>query len=218
MPDKTGISKRVIERLSEYRSTLDEFDINQTRSEPRSIYSHELAKMCGVTAAQVRRDLMTIGFSGSSSKGYDVSELQQTVGDFLGFNEERRMVLVGIGHLGRALLDFFANRNPKLILCAAFDVNEMRINRVIHGVRCYSVSELTKVVMDERASMGIITVPDTEAQKVASALVDGGVSGLLNFAPVQLRVPNHVFVENLNISTILEKVAYFAGQSAEKER
>ena len=214
MPDKTGISKRVIERLSEYRSTLEEFDVTETRS----IYSHELAKMCGVTAAQVRRDLMTIGFSGSSSKGYDVLELQQTVGDFLGFNEERRMVLVGIGHLGRALLDFFANRNPKLVLCAAFDVNEMRINRVIHGVRCYSITEMTRVVRDEGASMGIITVPDTEAQKVATALVDGGVSGLLNFAPVQLRVPKHVFVENLNISTVLEKVAYFAGQSSEKER
>ena len=128
------------------------------------------------------------------------------------------MVLVGIGHLGRALLDFFANRNPKLILCAAFDVNEMRVNRVIHGVRCYAVSKLTEVVKETRAQMGIITVPDSAAQEVASALVEGGVTGLLNFAPVQLRVPNNVFVENLNISTVLEKVAYFAGQIVEKER
>ncbi|MBN2716433.1 MAG: redox-sensing transcriptional repressor Rex [Deltaproteobacteria bacterium] len=214
MPERTSISKRVIERLSEYRSTLDEFDTTETRS----IYSHDLAKLCGVTAAQVRRDLMTIGFSGSSAKGYDVSELQQTVGDFLGFGEERRMALVGIGHLGRALLDFFADRNPKLILCAAFDINEMRINRVIHGVRCYAVSQLTEVAKEKRANMGIITVPDAAAQDVATALVEGGVSGLLNFAPVQLRVPNHVFVENLNISTVLEKVAYFAGQSGDKER
>lgn len=214
MPDKTKISKRVVERLSEYRSSLEEYDIN----DGRSIYSHELAKMCGVTAAQVRRDLMIIGFSGSSSRGYDVSELQRTVTQFLGFGEERRMVLVGIGHLGRALLDFFADRNPRLVLCAAFDVNEMRVNRVIHGVRCYPISALAEVVKDNRVQMGIITVPESAAQEVASELVDGGVTGLLNFAPVLLRVPSHVFVENLNISTVLEKVAYFAGQSTDKER
>ncbi|MBN2526653.1 MAG: redox-sensing transcriptional repressor Rex [Deltaproteobacteria bacterium] len=214
MPDKTKISKRIIERLSEYRTTLEEIDIHGNRN----IYSHDLAKLCGVTAAQVRRDLMNIGFSGSSARGYDVPELLQNVTNFLGFGEERRMVLVGIGHLGRALLDFFVDRNPKLVLCAAFDVNEMRVNRVIHGVRCYPVSVMGEVVAEMQAQMGIITVPESAAQDVASTLVESGVTGLLNFAPVQLRVPSHVFVENLNISTVLEKVAYFAGQSAEKER
>lgn len=214
MPDVTKISKRVIERLSEYRNVLDENLI----LENKNIYSHQLAKLCGVTAAQVRRDLMSVGFSGSSAKGYDVAELKSTVADFLGFNEERRMVLVGIGHLGRALLDFFVNRNPKLILCAAFDVDEARINRVIHGVRCYSVNELVDIVAQHRAQIGIITVPEAAAQDVAWQLVEGGVSGLLNFAPVQLRVPSPVFVENLNLSTVLDKVAYFAAQRAEKER
>lgn len=214
MPDSTKVSKKVIERLSEYRTTLDEL----SAGESKNIYSHELAKRCGVTAAQVRRDVMSVGFSGSSSKGYDVAELKDTVADFLGFSEERRLVLVGIGHLGRALLDFFADRNPKLVLCAAFDVKESRTNRVIHGVRCYPVSELVNVVAQNRAQIGIITVPEHAAQDVAWQLVDSGVTGLLNFAPAQLRVPSHIFVENLNISTVLEKVAYFAGQKAEKER
>ncbi|MBN2342898.1 MAG: redox-sensing transcriptional repressor Rex [Deltaproteobacteria bacterium] len=214
MTESTKISKKVIERLSEYRTALDE----QSAGEQRNIFSHELARLCGVTAAQVRRDLMSIGFSGSSAKGYDINELKQTVSDFLGFGEERRVVLVGIGHLGRALLDFFVNRHPKLVVCAGFDVNEMRINRVIHGVRCYAVSEMERVVAENRAQVGIITVPESAAQETAERLVEAGVTGVLNFAPVQLRVPGHVFVENLNISTVLEKVAYFAGLNADRER
>jgi redox-sensing transcriptional repressor len=200
------ISERTIERMSQYRKILDRF----TTDNVQYIYSHELAKLCGHTAAQVRRDLMTIGFSGGSSKGYDVVLLNRSIDEFMGFSVEKKIVLVGIGHLGRALLNFFSKRNPMLNLVAAFDINPDKSGRVIHDVQCYSIDEMESIIRDQQVEMAIITVPADAAQESSDRLVACGIKGLLNFAPVQLKVPLSVYVENLDLTSVLEKVAYFA--------
>jgi len=101
---------------------------------------------------------------------------------------------------------------------AAFDRDPARVNRVIHGCRCYPMEQLTEVTREQGAQVGIIAVPGDGAQQVAGQLVRSGIRGLLNLAPVRLQVPEYVYVEDLDIAVSLEKIAFFSRQhSSEKE-
>lgn len=199
---------KTVGRLSLYRRLLGGLMANGVRN----VYSHELAKMAGVTAAQVRRDMMAVGYSGSPTRGYDVRALADSIGDFLDAPEGQGVALVGIGNLGRAIMAYFTGRRPRLSIIAAFDNDPAKINRVIHGCRCYSLGELAEVIRANKISLAIVTVPSGEAQGVADALVRAGVTGILNFAPVPIRVPPGVYVEDIDMTMTLEKVAYFARQ------
>lgn len=200
IPDKT------IGRLSLYRRLLNRLlDENV-----RNIYSHQLAAMAGVTAAQVRRDIMSIGYSGNPNRGYDLVEFIGSIGKSLDDPEGQRVALVGVGNLGRAILTYFTGRRPKLTIVAAFDNDPRKYNRVIQGCRCYSIEQLPEIVEALDITIGTITVPANEAQWVADLLVQAGIMGILNYAPVRIRVPSTVYVEDIDMSMALEKVAYFA--------
>ena len=200
------VSGLLIGRLSLYRRLLDELLAQGVKH----FYSHQLAASVGGSAAQVRRDLMTIGFSGSPAKGYQVGQLLESVSRFIDAPEEQRAVLVGVGNLGRAVLSYFVGRRPLLGIVAAFDLNPEKTNRVTHGCRCHPMEQLRELVSEQGASVGIITVPAAHAQSVADQLVEAGVRALVNFAPVRLKVSHQVFVEQIDITTSLEKAAYFA--------
>jgi len=179
----------------------------------RNVYSHQIAAICGATAARVRRDLMVIGYTGSPIHGYAVKELIESIDLFLDSPEGQRVALVGVGNLGLALLAYFTGRRPKLSIVAAFDKDPEKVNRVVHGCRSYPLSQLREVVGQQRLEIGIITVPAGEAQTVAELLVESGVRGIVNFAPAPLQVPPHVYVEELDVTQALEKAAYFARKS-----
>lgn len=210
MPHRNHLSDKVIGRLSLYRRMLERAD--NGGPEPEHIFSHELAAMAGSTAALVRRDLMSIGFSGSPKRGYDVRELVGCINDFLDAPDGQRAVLAGVGNLGRALLAHFTFRRPKLPIVAAFDVDPNLTGRVVQGCHCFAVSELREKVEELHAEVGIVTVPASVAQGVAEEMVRGGVKGIMNFSPVALRVPGSVFVENMDLTMAFEKVAFFAWQ------
>ncbi len=196
--------------MSLYRRVLHQLGIEKVIN----VYSHELARLAGVTAAQVRRDIMAVGYSGSPSKGYDVEELMESIGRFLDGPEDEKVALVGVGNLGRAIMAYFGGRRPNLSIGAAFDIDPEKARRVIHGCRCYSMADLEDVVAKEGIRVGVITVPAVEAQAVCDRLVRAGVYGILNFAPVALRVPDGVFVELIDMAMSLEKVTYFAREGA----
>lgn len=203
----SAIPPRTIARLSLYRRVLAE--LPESRNE--HIFSRELAERAGVTAAQVRRDIMAIGgHAGNPARGYDVKQLLRDLSTFLDAARGQGMALVGVGNLGKAILGYFVGRNPKLSIEAAFDVDPAKTNRVIHRCRCYPVDELVHEVGRRRLRVGIITVPAPAAQPVADRLCEAGVRGLVNFAPVRLSVPDDVFVEDIDMSMVLEKVAFFA--------
>ncbi len=200
------VSEKNLGRLSLYRRLL-----NRLQAEGiRNIYSHELARMAGGTAAQVRRDLMAVGSLGSPKRGYSVRELIESIGIFLDAPHGEGAAIVGVGNLGRAIMAYFAGRRPRLSIVAAFDSDPSKVNRVIHGCRCYPVEDIERVVREEGVNVAIITVPAREAQATAETLVRAGVRGLLNFAPVPLRVGPDVYVEDIDMTMALEKVAYFA--------
>jgi redox-sensing transcriptional repressor len=204
------ISQKTIARLSLYRRLLQEVAAKGTRN----IYSHQMAAISGTTAAQVRRDWMVIGYTGSPAHGYEVSDLIAAISKFLDSSAEQKVALVGIGNLGRAILVYFTGRRPKLSIVAAFDTDPHKFNRVIHGCRCYPKQQLKEVVAANDIKIGIIAVPAAEAQYVADSLIATGVRGILNFAPVPLHVPPGIFVEDIDLTMSLEKVAYFSRQNS----
>ncbi len=192
-------------RLSLYRRLL----LEQLAAGMRQVYSHQLASMAVSTAAQVRRDLMTIGFTGSPRKGYAIQELVEAIGAVLARSVDTAVALVGVGNLGRAVLAYYGNRQP-VRFSAAFDRAPEKTGRILHGCRCYPVEQMAEVIERERIHVAVIAVPAGEAQAVADQLVLAGVKGILNFAPIRLRVPAGLYVENVDLMMALDKVAYYA--------
>jgi redox-sensing transcriptional repressor len=210
---KRKISTRSVERLSIYRRAL----MHGRHEFGSSVYSHQLAQACQLTAAQVRRDLMAIGYSGNPNSGYDVKRLLSSLATFLDSQETRAVAIVGMGYLGRAIAAFLANRSDKIRLVAAFDVDLDKIGLSFSDVRCYSVRQMPEVLAEKRIDIAIVTVPADHAQHVAEQLVAAGVTGILNFAPVVLRLPPRTYVENIDMSVSLEKVAFFACASQRRK-
>ena len=203
-----NMSGKTIERLSIYRRLLREMAEYGTTK----VYSHDLAEKAGVTAAQVRRNLMDVGCSGNTKKGYDIEELIEAIGEFLDNPEGEPVALIGLGNLGRALLPFFVAHHPKLKIVAAFDNNPSKTGRVIHGCRCYPFEKLREIIIREGIRVAILTVPAPVAQQVAEELVAAGVTGILNFAPAMLRLPETVSIESMDMAIALEKIAFLARQ------
>ncbi|MGC9453779.1 MAG: redox-sensing transcriptional repressor Rex [Phycisphaerae bacterium] len=205
-----GLSEKAIARLSVYRRVLTEL----LRDRHASVRSDDLAAAAGVTASQVRRDLMLVHSLGTN-KGYDTAKLLRAIEDLLDPHEPQEVALVGVGNIGRALLAYFAGRRPKLDITVAFDEDPAVTERLIHGCPCKPVSDLHEEITQRGIHTAIIAVPASAAQQVAEALVAAGVSGIMNFAPVRLHVPGGVYVENVDLTSSLEKAAFFARQRSQ---
>ena len=184
---------------------------------PDLAVAHFLAAKLRLTAAQVRRDLMVLGYSGTPARGYDVQVLRQLIEAAIFSSTEQKVAIAGVGNIGRALLKFFTGRRPTLRIVASFEVNPEKYGRLIYGYPCYSIENAGNVIREQGITVGIIAVPDGEAQYVADLFVDGGVRGILNFARTALQVPPDVYVEDIDLAMSLDRVAYFARQSLKSE-
>lgn len=207
------VSQKTIERLIVYRSLLEKL----ITEHEEYVYSKALATLTGNTAAQVRRDLMSIGFSGNPKYGYDVKGLCQQIKTFLEPKDGIAMALIGVGNLGRAILGYFSTMRPTFRLVAAFDTDENKIGRVISGCRCHHLRDLPNVLTKTPADLGVITVPGSNAQRVADMLIENGVPGLVNFSPEPIKVPTTVHLETINMTLLFEKAAYFTNATEKGE-
>jgi redox-sensing transcriptional repressor len=209
-----AVPYRTIGRLTLYWRTLRDL-----ASDGKTyIYSHDLASKSRVTAAQVRRDLMVLGYSGTPARGYDIAKLRDYIEAFVFPSNEQKAIIAGVGNIGRALLKFFLGRRPALKIVASLEVNPEKFDRMIHGCPCYSIENAGKIIREQGITVGIIAVPDKEAQFVADAYVDAGIRGILNFARTALHVPSGVYVEDIDLAMSMDRVAYFARQSLKSER
>lgn len=177
------------------------------------ISSAQLAKKCIVNAAQVRKDLAYFGEFGIRGVGYYVKDLLNNIKRILGSNKEWRMALIGIGNLGASLLSYkdFLKQNYKIV--AAFDIDPPKvIGRVAEKLgkpaEVFHINRIREVVQERKIEIGLITTPPSEAQGVANLLVEAGVRGILNFAPVQITVPEGFVVKDAFFTTILDNLAY----------
>jgi len=200
---------KTVERLSEYRRTL----LACLAENRNFIFSHDLAARLHITAVQVRRDLMLIGYTSVHRKGYDVKELIETISRIIDSGEGMNVAIIGIGNLGRALASYFKGKRSKLNLVASFDTDPQKINKVISGVRCYPYDELGKIIIELKIEIAILTVPADFAKEIAEEAVRAGIKGILNFTTVPLNVPSDVYLEEYDMITWIEKVAYFVKEN-----
>jgi redox-sensing transcriptional repressor len=198
--------------MSQYRRTL----LLILSREKTHVFSHEIAQMLHITPVQVRRDLMLIGYSGNLRKGYDIKELIELIGKIIDTEKGQKVAVVGLGNLGKAFISYFKGKRTKLTIVAAFDINPEKVDRMYDGVPCYPVTRLKEIIRKENISIGIITVPAEQAPAIAESLVQAGVKGILNYSPKPLNVSPHVYLEEYDMITSLEKVAFFAKKNDER--
>ncbi len=199
------LPERTVERLSEYRRSL----LQCLEEGKTHIFSHELAELHHNTAVQVRRDIMFIGYTSMQRKGYDVRELIDVIGEILDSEKGLNVAVIGVGNLGRAVTTYFIGKRSKLNIIATFDVDTTKIDRVISGVKCYPLSRLKEIVESNNISIAIMTVPADSATEVSTQLVESGIKGVLNFTTVPLNVAEDVYLDEYDMITSLEKIAYF---------
>lgn len=185
------IPRATIQRLAVYVQVLE----NLLREGVEVISSEPLAKACNVNASQIRKDLAYFGEFGVRGVGYYVKSLIASITSALGVNREWRTVLVGVGNLGRALLNHKEFKLRGFHIVGAFDCDPFKIGEEISGLEVVCTKRLKERVADLGVEIGIITTPPERAQRAANHLVEAGLKGILNFAPARISVPDDVFVE-----------------------
>jgi redox-sensing transcriptional repressor len=203
------VPHRTIGRLTLYWRILRDL----AADDESHVFSHYIASKARVTAAQVRRDLMVLGYTGTPAHGYHARKLREHIEAFVFPSSEQRAAIAGVGNIGRALLKFFNGRRPNLKIVASFETNPEKFGRLIQGCPCHSVDSAETVIREQCITVGIIAVPDEEAQFVANVFVESGVRGILNFARTPLHVPPGVYVEDIDLAMSMDRVAYFSRQS-----
>lgn len=173
------------------------------------IFSHEIARIQHITAVQVRRDIMLIGYTGTLRKGYNVKELISLIGRILDTDDGLNVAVVGVGNLGRAIINYFKGKRTKLSIVAAFDSNPEKIGNTYSDVRCYDIADTDRIIEEKDISIGIITVTAESAAEISDKLVKAGIKGILNYTPKPVNVPAHIYLEEYDMITSLEKVAFF---------
>ena len=203
-PKPRDVPKAVVQRLSLYLRELHHLQ----RSGQQTVNSSGLGELLGFTDAQVRKDLAYFGQFGHPGVGYRCEELVDAIKGILGTDREWTVAVVGVGNLGRALLGYrgFAHQGFKLV--AAFDADPAKVGHVFDGLPVEPLDDLEQIVRDRGVSLGLIAAPAEAAQEVANRLVDAGVQGILNFAPVTLSLPPGVSLVGVDLATELEQLSF----------
>jgi redox-sensing transcriptional repressor len=197
--------RKTIYRLSIYLRCLARLRENSIGT----VSSEALAKAAGVKSTQLRKDLAYFGTFGTRGLGYDVAELSQKISAELGTSSLQPVILVGVGHLGLALLSYRGFEKEGFEIIAAFDTepNRRRDKKITQPI--LGINELSPFIAEHGVKMAILSVPVAVAQETANTLIACGVMGILNFAPIVLAVPEDVMVNNVNLAIELENLSYF---------
>jgi redox-sensing transcriptional repressor len=162
----------------------------------------------GLVPVQVRKDLQYTGIIGKPKTGYSVPELILAIETFLGWNNINEAFLVGAGNLGTALLGHERFSKFGLRIVAAFDTDPAKAGQWIHDKAVLPLNELADLAQRMSIHLGIITTPPEAAQAVADEMVKGGIQAIWNFAPVRLRVPEHIIVHNEDLYSTLATLSW----------
>jgi len=199
------IPRKTIYRLSIYLRCLARLRENGIGT----VSSEALARAAGVKPTQLRKDLAYFGTFGTRGLGYDVADLSKRIADELGTSRLQPVILVGAGHLGLALLSYRGFGKEGFEIVAAFDADPRRQRDKKVRQPILGMNKLPDFVHQNGTRMAILTVPAAAAQEVANQLVAAGITGILNFAPIPLSVPEEVMVNNVNLAIELENLSYF---------
>ena len=208
--EQRKISRAVISRLPRYYRYLG--DLLEAGVE--RISSNDLSKKMQVTASQIRQDLSCFGEFGQQGYGYNVAELRAEIGHILGIDNGHRLIIIGVGHLGHALLQNFDFEKVGFQVDSAFDVSPALVDTQIRGVTIRPMDQLAEYVARYRPNVAVLTVPQNVAQPLADQLIDLGIRGFWNFTNVELstEVPG-VFFEDVHFVDTLLTLSYRISRS-----
>ena len=203
-PKSSHIPRATIQRLAVYIQVLENLD----QEGVEVISSDPLARACDVNASQVRKDLAYFGEFGVRGVGYYVKNLIASISTALGIDREWKTALVGVGNMGRAILNHTEFRARGFNIVGAFDCDPFKIGETVYGLEVVCTKRLKEKVDELGIEMGIITTPPERAQRAANHLVEAGIRGILNFAPSRIKVPEHVYVEYVDFFHHLYALAF----------
>ncbi len=199
------IPRKAVYRLSVYLRCLQRLKSNGIHT----VSSEALSSAAGVKSTQLRKDLTYFGQFGTRGLGYDVEQLAKMISDLLGTNSLQPVILVGVGNMGLALLSYRGFEQEGFEIVAAFDIDSERKRNKKIEQPIYPMEKLKEYALANGVKMAILTVPTIVAQEVTNSLVAAGITGILNFAPIVLQVPEDVMVNNVNLAIELENLSYF---------
>ena len=203
--EQNGIPDIVIRRLPIYARSL-----SYLYSEGiETVSSGELGNRLGVSAAQIRRDLSYFGEFGKQGKGYNVAYLLAEVKSILKLDRTWPVALIGLGHLGRAVLHYEGLAEQGFHIEALFDHNPDKVHQRLSGLEIHSMQELPQVIAGADIKMAIMAVPARSAQEAADALVAAGIGAILNYAPITVQVPAHVRIRHIDPIVALQSMTYY---------
>lgn len=199
-----NIADNTVRRLSLYLRFLEEFQ----HQGAATVSSEALAARGGTTSAQVRKDLSFFGSFGKRGLGYSVPQLIRRLREILGLGRRYKVIVVGAGKIGSALVRYRGFRERGFDIVGIFDADPAKIGKPWNGLKVEAVEGLEDAIAAERPDIAVIVTPGDAAQEIADRVVRAGVSAILNFAPVQLQVPDDVTVKAVNLVLELEALSF----------
>ncbi len=196
--------KKNIRRLLLYRLCLVKFK----EMGFKKVYSYNLGHEAGVSPEQIRKDFSQFGIKGNKKGGYDLNSLLERLNSIFKSNENQKVIIVGMGNMGRALSHYecgFTERRQYIV--AGFEVDPVKIRKT-YNIPVFRMSHMEEFINEHDVKIAILAVPAISAQEVCSQLVNAGIKGIMNFAPVILQVPDDVTVNNVNLCDELECIMY----------
>lgn len=203
-PDRR-IPEATVARLPLYLQVL----VEAAEVSTATISSDELARGAGLNSAKVRKDLSFLGTYGTRGVGYNVAELTTEISQVLGLTATRRVIIVGVGNLGAALASYDGFSRRGFDVVALFDADPAKIGVPVGDHAVADAGTIGAVVAHEQVTFAVIATPSAHAQDAADAVVEAGVTAILNFAPVHLDVPPHVTVRTVDLSTELQILSFY---------
>ncbi len=175
----------------------------------KKISSADLSEAVKIDSATIRRDFSYFGTLGKRGYGYDVEDLLNFFSKKLNQDQLTNIALIGVGYLGRALLNYNFQRQNNIRISAGFDIDEELIDTIYEGVPIYPVDDLESQIKSQQFEVAIVAVPGTVAQEITDTLVANGIKGIMNLTPVRLTVPENVRILNVDLSNELQSLIYF---------
>ncbi len=200
-----NISKRQLERYPVYLKYL----LSLQGGENKNVSSPMIAKALGLSEEQVRKDLQIVSKQmGKPNQGRNIDELIKDIQAFLGYDKIEEAIIVGVGHLGKAFMNYTGFSSFGLNIIAGFDVDPKLIGTSINNKPIYDLYSLEKVVSKLKIKIAILVVPQDSAQMVVNQLVNCGIQAIWNFVPTHIDVPENVVVENVNLASSLAVLSH----------
>lgn len=203
-----NISMAVIRRLPKYHRYLRDL----LEKEIYRISSKELSEIIGFTASQIRQDLNNFGGFGQQGYGYNVEELHGEISKILGLDKKYNTIVIGAGNLGHAIANYAGFTKSGYEIKALFDINPRMIGLKMRDLEILDIENVESYIKENDITIAVLCIPKSGAQEVVDKLINSGVKGIWNFAPVDLEVPKDIVVENVNLTESLFTLSYLMSE------